>query len=167
MVTRAPDADLVEAVAVPVADNRQVGFFAEGRNQIGAPLPSVVPVRVQEETSFGQPPDPDVIDAISVPVSGDGEIATGPEGKYPVNPRIPNSVAVEIEDRPGTLARLLKPILDARVNTDYMYAFTGFTSGKAVMVFRFGDNDKAIEILRKGGIRLLDAKAFGMLENAQ
>jgi hypothetical protein len=80
--------------------------------------------------------------------------------------RIDDVVAVEIEDRPGALGSLLKPLLDARVNTDYMYAFPGFTSGKAVMVFRFSDNDKAIEILQKNGIRLLDAKAFGMLENA-
>ncbi len=79
--------------------------------------------------------------------------------------RIDDVVAVEIEDRPGTLGSLLKPLLDARVNTDYMYAFTRFTSGRAVMVFRFSDNDKAIEILQKNGIRLLDAKAFGMLEN--
>lgn len=80
--------------------------------------------------------------------------------------RIDDVVAVEIEDKPGSLGSLLKPLLDARVNTDYMYAFTGFTSGRAVMVFRFSDNDKAIEILQKSGIRLLDAKAFGMLENA-
>ncbi|NIS62975.1 MAG: amino acid-binding protein [Proteobacteria bacterium] len=80
--------------------------------------------------------------------------------------RIDDVVAVEIEDRPGTLGSLLKPLLDAKAKIDYMYAFTGFTSEKAVMVFRFSDNDKAIEILRKNGIRLLDAKVFGMLENA-
>jgi len=33
-----------------------------------------------------------------------------------------------------------------------------------VMVFRFSDNDKAIEILRANKIRILDAEAFGMLE---
>lgn len=81
--------------------------------------------------------------------------------------RIDDVVAAEIEDRPGMLARLLKPLFDVRVNTDYMYAFTGFSSGKAVMVFRFSDNDKAIEVLQKSGVRLLDAKAFGMLENVQ
>jgi hypothetical protein len=80
--------------------------------------------------------------------------------------RIDEVVAVEIEDRPGTLADILKPLLNASVNAHYMYAFTGFTSGKAVMVFRFSDNDRAIDILQKNGIRLLDAKAFGMLENS-
>ena len=46
-----------------------------------------------------------------------------------------------------------------------MYAFTRFSQGKAVMIFRFSDNDKAIEILQSNGINLLDADAFGILEN--
>jgi len=50
------------------------------------------------------------------------------------------------------------------VNVEYMYALAGASSGKAVMVFRFSDNDKAIEILRSNKIRILDAEAFGMLE---
>jgi len=32
------------------------------------------------------------------------------------------------------------------------------------MVFRFNDNDKAIEILQGNKVRILDAEAFGMLE---
>jgi hypothetical protein len=81
--------------------------------------------------------------------------------------RIDEVIAVEIEDQPGTLATLLKPLLDADVNVDYMYAMTGFTSEKAVMVFRFSDNDKAINILQKSGIKLLDAGIFGIQETNQ
>jgi hypothetical protein len=33
------------------------------------------------------------------------------------------------------------------------------------MIFRFSDNDKAIEVLKANGINLLDAEAFGILEN--
>ena len=78
--------------------------------------------------------------------------------------RIDDVVAAEIEDRPGRLSDLLRPLLEAKVNVDYMYAFMGLSSKKAVMVFRFGDNDRAIDILQKNGIKLLDAEAFGMLE---
>ena len=78
--------------------------------------------------------------------------------------RVDEVVAVEIEDIPGSLSRVLKPLLDAGVNVTYMYAFIGFSSGKAVMIFQFSDNDKAIEILQKNGLRLLDAEAFGMIE---
>jgi len=72
-------------------------------------------------------------------------------------------VAVEIEDKPGSLAKLLEPLGEVNINVVFMYAFIGFSSEKAVMIFRFSDNDKAIEVLQAGGIKLLDAKAFGIL----
>ena len=80
--------------------------------------------------------------------------------------RVDEVVAVEIDDRPGSLARILQPLLDARINVSYMYAFTGFSSGSAVMIFRFTDNDEAERVLKAQGAKLLDAGAFGMLEGA-
>lgn len=80
--------------------------------------------------------------------------------------RVDEVVAVEIEDKPGSLARLLKPLRDAKVNVQYMYAFTGFASGKAVMIFRFTDNDAAIRTLQQSGAKILDSQAFGMLESS-
>jgi hypothetical protein len=74
-------------------------------------------------------------------------------------------VAAEIDDTPGSLAKLLRPLRDANINVIYMYAFIGATAAKAIMIFRFSDNDLAIEVLKKGGYRLLDADAFGILEN--
>ena len=71
-------------------------------------------------------------------------------------------IAAEIEDKPGSLAKLLKPLVEANVNVVFMYAFIGFSSEKAVMIFRFSDNDKAIEVLQAGGVKLLDANAFGI-----
>ena len=79
--------------------------------------------------------------------------------------RIDDVVAVEIEDTPGSLARLLRPFQESKVNVEYMYALAGTSSGKAVMVFRFSDNDRAIEVLRGSGVRPLDAESFGMIEN--
>ncbi len=73
-------------------------------------------------------------------------------------------VAVEIEDKPGKLAGLLKPLMTAKVNVLYTYAFLGFAAGKAVMIFRFSDNDKAIKILEENGYTLVDSEAFGILE---
>jgi hypothetical protein len=73
-------------------------------------------------------------------------------------------VAAEIEDAPGSLAKLLRPLRDANINVIFMYAFIGFSSGKAVMIFRFSDNDKAIAVMRDSGYTPLDAEAFGILE---
>jgi hypothetical protein len=36
---------------------------------------------------------------------------------------------------------------------------------KAVMIFRFSDNDRAIEVLRENGVTILDSEAFGILES--
>ncbi len=80
--------------------------------------------------------------------------------------RVDEVVAVEIPDKPGSLAAVLAPINQAGINVEYMYAFTGFSSENAVMVFRFSDNDRAIRVLNEQGVRVLDAEAFGMLEGA-
>jgi hypothetical protein len=74
-------------------------------------------------------------------------------------------VAVEIEDKPGSLARLLKPLTAAQVSVVFMYAFLRFASNKAVMIFRFTDNDKAIEVLKANGCTILDAENFGILDS--
>lgn len=79
--------------------------------------------------------------------------------------RIDEVVAAEITDKPGALAELLKCLLDTQINVIYSYAFIGYPSGNAVMIFRFNDNDKAIEILQHNGFKLLDAEAFGVIDS--
>jgi len=74
-------------------------------------------------------------------------------------------VAAEIEDRPGSLAKILQPLMAANIQVIFTYAFIGFSKDNAVMIFRFSDNDKAIEVLQANGVKLLDADSFGILEN--
>ena len=33
------------------------------------------------------------------------------------------------------------------------------------MIFRFSDNDRAIEVLKENGVAILDSEAFGILES--
>lgn len=73
-------------------------------------------------------------------------------------------VAAEIEDRPGSLAKILQPLTEAGVYVIFMYAFISFSQGNAIMIFRFSDNEKAIEILKANGVNLIDAETFGILE---
>ncbi len=80
--------------------------------------------------------------------------------------RIDEVVAAEVEDTPGSLADLLQHLYPTEVSVMYSYAFVGMSSGNAVMIFRFSDNDKAIEILKKNGVKILTAKDFGILESA-
>jgi hypothetical protein len=74
-------------------------------------------------------------------------------------------VAAEVEDKPGSLAGILKPLTQAGVSVIFMYAFITFAKGNAIMIFRFSDNDKAIDVLKANGTRLLDAEEFGILAN--
>ncbi|HMK64801.1 MAG TPA: amino acid-binding protein [Thermodesulfobacteriota bacterium] len=78
--------------------------------------------------------------------------------------RVDEVVAAEIADFPGSLAEVLRPILEAKVNVTYMYSSIGYSSGKAMVIFRFDDNERAMTILKQKGIRLLDADALGILE---
>ena len=73
-------------------------------------------------------------------------------------------VAAEIEDKPGSLAKVLQPLTEAGIYVIFMYAFISFSQGNAVMIFRFSDNDKAIEALQASGVNLVDAETFGILE---
>ncbi len=78
--------------------------------------------------------------------------------------RVDDVVAVQIEDQPGRLSVLLKLLMDNNVSIQYSYAFAGMTSGNATMIFRFDDNDKAIEVLKSGNATLLDSNAFGIMD---
>lgn len=70
--------------------------------------------------------------------------------------RVEEVVAVEMEDRPGGLARILKPLLEGGIGIQYAYGLVGALSEKAVMIFRFSDNERAITLLQELEIRLLD-----------
>ena len=63
----AEDADVVLAVAVPIADDRQVPLLAEFELLIGSG-PSPVAVAVQVPDAVAE--DADVVDAVAVPVAG-------------------------------------------------------------------------------------------------
>jgi hypothetical protein len=80
--------------------------------------------------------------------------------------RVDEVVAVEIEDKPGYLANMLAPLKDNGLNVVHMYAYVGFSSGKAVMIFRFNDIDKAIGVIEENGYKILDAEAFGILSQS-
>ena len=66
-------------------------------------------------------------------------------------------VAIEVPDKPGGLARVLEIIEKAQINLEYMYAFTSRAGEQAVLVFRFEDPDKALEVLQAGGVSVVES----------
>lgn len=72
-------------------------------------------------------------------------------------------VAVEVSDTPGGLAKALKVLADNNINLEYMYGFVEKTSEKALMVFKFDNVEKAIEVLQKNNVSIVDDKvALGL-----
>lgn len=58
-------------------------------------------------------------------------------------------IAVEVPDRPGGLADILATLGLAGINIEYLYAFIGQSFGKAQVIFRVDDSDKAISVLHE------------------
>jgi hypothetical protein len=67
-------------------------------------------------------------------------------------------IAVELPDRPGGLAAILGALQGKGINVEYMYAFVQKSEGNAVLIFRFDEIDKAIDTLRKAGIKMLKSE---------
>jgi hypothetical protein len=67
-------------------------------------------------------------------------------------------VAVEVPDKPGGLANILKPLWKAGLDVEYMYAFVQSSGENAIMIFRFEDPDKAVDILSENEVKILSGK---------
>jgi hypothetical protein len=63
-------------------------------------------------------------------------------------------VAIEVPDRPGGLAWVLQILSDSAVNVEYMYAFVQHSGKNAVIIFRFDNLERAIELLQQQGVRI-------------
>ncbi len=65
-------------------------------------------------------------------------------------------VAVDVLDRPGGLAEALAVLEGAGLNIEYMYAFSVRCGDKAILIFRFEDPDRAIQVLLEKGLHVVD-----------
>ena len=74
-------------------------------------------------------------------------------------------VAVTVPDRPGGMAEILDVLDAAKVDIEYSYAFAFHHGEKAVLVFRFDDNENACRALAEAGHDVLNFDA--VLEEAK
>ena len=72
-------------------------------------------------------------------------------------------LAVEVTDEPGGLNKVLDPLWMQNVNVEYMYAFANPQCKNAIMVFRFDDHKKALEILKEKQIKVISAEEISSL----
>ena len=72
-------------------------------------------------------------------------------------------VAVEVSDTPGGLAKVLNVLANNNINLEYMYGFVEKARDKALMVLKFDSPKRAIEILQKNNIPIIEEKiALGL-----
>jgi len=58
-------------------------------------------------------------------------------------------VAVEVPDRPGGLHSIMEVLAKESINVEYLYAFVEKSGENAVIIFRFDNPEKAIDVLTK------------------
>jgi hypothetical protein len=68
---------------------------------------------------------------------------------------ITDVVAVEVPDEPGGLAKVLKVLSDKDINVEYMYGFVEKFSNNALLVFRFEEPEKAMELLSQTDVKVV------------
>lgn len=66
-------------------------------------------------------------------------------------------IAAEAPDTPGALAGLLEALSENEINVEYLYAFFRKSKENAVVILRVEDNEKALDLMRRGGIKVLQA----------
>lgn len=71
--------------------------------------------------------------------------------------KITDVLAVTIDDVPGGLAKTLHNVTDEGIEIEYMYAFIGKISGKAMVVLKVSHPEKAIEILKGTSVEIVPA----------
>ncbi len=65
--------------------------------------------------------------------------------------RINHVLAIAMDDKPGGACAVLRLLADNDLAVEYMYAFVGRVSGKALTVLRTNDTARAENILHAGG----------------
>lgn len=64
-------------------------------------------------------------------------------------------VGVALEDKPGSLAKVVKILADNNINIEYMYAFITVSKQFAYVVLRVENNEETEKILVENGIKLV------------
>ncbi|MCG8499244.1 MAG: ACT domain-containing protein [Firmicutes bacterium] len=69
-----------------------------------------------------------------------------------------NVIAISVVDEPGGLAAALKILGSASIGIEYMYAFVGKETNKALVILRVEEPERAAEVLDKNNILVLPAE---------
>lgn len=64
-------------------------------------------------------------------------------------------IAISIGDEPGSFHQALEALYDGAIMIEYSYAFVAPVGGGATVILRCREQEQAVELLKKKGLRLL------------
>ncbi len=67
-------------------------------------------------------------------------------------------IAIEIPDRPGGFAEAVDFLTDNDISIEYIYAFISRDEGRACVILRVSDNEKAVKLFEKNSVKVLSGK---------
>ncbi len=67
-------------------------------------------------------------------------------------------IGISVLDVPGAFSQALRHLEDGDVEIEYAYAFITSRPGKAYVILRVNDREKAFDILKKSGIEIITQK---------
>lgn len=76
------------------------------------------------------------------------------EAEYTV--AVKEVIAIGVPDEPGGLAKALAVLHSGEIVIEYMYAFIGTAGGKALVIMKVSDSTKAVDLLNKANIKVID-----------
>ena len=88
-------------------------------------------------------------------IVSDFDLALEAIGKTGRTVKINRVLGLRVDDRPGGLSEALELLNRADINVEYMYAFIGIVPGRADVVIRVSDTDRAEALLRASGLEVL------------
>lgn len=69
---------------------------------------------------------------------------------------ITDVLGISVNDSPGAFAKAIGILSDANIGVEYAYAFITPEKGKAYVILRVADNDKASNILKESSIKIIN-----------
>ena len=67
--------------------------------------------------------------------------------------RVTDVLSLTMEDTPGSTLGVLRLLSESGISVEYMYAFTGKSDDKAIMIIQAEDLEAAEGILQRGGFK--------------
>lgn len=75
--------------------------------------------------------------------------------KHDITSSVTRVIGISVDDLPGAFAKAMRFLEDGDVQIEYAYAFITREVGKAYVILRVDDREKAVKVLSDAGVRII------------